>query len=107
MIRCSVINNDLVSFTILCCIVEETKSEEFPTDSWEIQEESLQLTAKLSEGIFSEVWTGIWNSTSKITVTITKADALSTPEIVEVVENLRNLRHTHIVQVCKKVFKKS
>ena len=68
-------------------------------DDWEIPRECLDVTRKLDQGLFGEVWAGVWNNATLVAVKVLLAGAMSPSSFLEEANVMKNIRHNHLLQV--------
>lgn len=92
----------------LCCVLTRPCAPEKPVPrglskqvnmEWEIERKNIVLLEKVpaSEGHFSEVWEGIWNNTTSVTVKTIKANIISSAMLAK--GTSMKLYHPNLIQM--------
>ena len=68
-------------------------------DRWEISRDTIQLSKKLGQGKFGEVWMGRWNNQQDVAVTTLKAGSMSPEEFLKEATVMKKMRHPKLIQV--------
>ena len=89
------------------CVVEKPKKSVVSSKmySWEIDRKSIQLVKKIGAGQFSDVWMGIWNRTTEVSVKTPKPDSTEASDFLKEAALMKKLKHQNLIQlygVCTK-----
>ena len=89
------------------CIVVKPQNSGLSSeqDSWEIDRKSIHFIKKLGAGQFSEVWEGLCNNTTKVSVKTLKVGYIGANEFLKEAQVMMKLRHPKLLQlyaVCTK-----
>ena len=68
-------------------------------ETWEIDRKSINLAKKLGNGRFSEVWKGVWNSTTEVAVKTIKPGAIDGNVFLKEATLMKKLRHPKVIQL--------
>ncbi|UJR29956.1 hypothetical protein I4U23_017503 [Adineta vaga] len=68
-------------------------------DVWEVSRDSLQLSKKLGQGMFGEVWAGKWNNKIDVAIKTMKPGTMSTQAFLDEANIMKKLRHDKLVQL--------
>ena len=69
---------------------------------WEVDRGQLLLIQRVGEGIYSEVWKGLWINTVPIAVKTLKPGTKSVSEYLAQADIMKELRHEHLLQLYAK-----
>lgn len=98
-------NNQQVRLKRACPHTLKTADPSVKSDTWETNRESILLVKKIETGKFSEVWEGLWNDTTSVTVKTAKLNVIDTKSLRKEIEILKQLSHPNLIQlyaVCTK-----
>ena len=68
-------------------------------DKWEIDRTELTFQSRLSSGLFSDIWEGLWNKTTKVAIKTLKEGAMEPAKLLEEAEIMKKLTHPKLVQL--------
>jgi len=68
-------------------------------DRWEISRDTIQLSKKLGQGQFGEVWMGRWNNQQDVAVKTLKAGSMSPEEFLKEATVMKKMRHPKLIQL--------
>ena len=68
-------------------------------DQWEIPKSSIQLTKRLGQGNFGDVWEGCWNATTLVAVKTLKPGTMARSAFLEEAQIMKRLRHEKLIQL--------
>ena len=70
------------------------------TDDWEIEYKSIELKSKLGDREFSEVWEGMWNGTTPVTIITPKPDSMGVYDFFAEAQIMKKLQHEKLIKLC-------
>ena len=82
---------------VYCCDILE--SSEVTLDDWEIEHKCIELNDKLSDGVFNETWTGMWNGTTPVAVITPKPGLMTVFNFLAEVQIMKNLQHDKLIKL--------
>ncbi|RXM99499.1 Tyrosine-protein kinase Fyn [Acipenser ruthenus] len=92
-------NDGLCSCLLKACLNATPQTLGLSHDAWEISRDTLRLDTKLGQGCFGDVWTGMWNGTTKVAVKTLKPGTMSPEAFLEEAQIMKRLRHDKLVQL--------
>ena len=93
-----------VNLKVPCFISEKSQTAGLSKETddfkaWEIDRNSIRLVKKLDGGQFSEMWMGMWNSTTKVAVRTVKPGTVEVSIYLEEIALMKKLRHPKLIQL--------
>lgn len=82
-----------------CPLLEKPQTITIARDVWEIPRESLKLEQKLGQGMFGEVWKGLWNGTTEVAIKTLKPGTMSPDAFLAEAKIMKMLRHEKLVSL--------
>ena len=93
---------DGLCMTLKCAaIMLRQKSD----DSWEIDHNAVRATKLIEVGQLCEIFEGVWNNTTPVTIYTHREGFMSENEFLEAAELMKQLKHSNIIKlygVCRK-----
>ena len=68
-------------------------------DDWEIERQFIELKGKLSDGVFNEIWAGMWNGTTSVTVITPKPGLMTLSDFLVEAQIMKNLQHDKLIKL--------
>eukprot|EP00055_Hartaetosiga_balthica_P012743 m.62826 g.62826 ORF g.62826 m.62826 type:complete len:226 (-) comp8044_c0_seq2:962-1639(-) len=69
-------------------------------DEWEVPHQSIKLEKKIDAGLHGDVWQGLWNGTTPVTIKTHKSGFFSKEDFLSEAALLKRLTHPNIIQLC-------
>ena len=68
-------------------------------DEWEVEHRSIEVKCRIVNREFSEIWEGIWNGTTPVTVITPKPGSTTVSDFLAEAQIMKKLRHNRLVQL--------
>ena len=91
-----------VNLTHPCTLSEKPKTAGLSRqakEEWEIDRRQISLVRELMNSEFSEVFEGLWNGTTSVTVKVRKPQTMSAHDFLQTATLMKKLRHHKLVQL--------
>ena len=80
-----------------CCGILECFQKTL--DNWEIERQFIELKGKLSNGVSNEIWAGMWNGITPVTVITPKPGLMAVFNFLAEAEIMKNLQHDKLIKL--------